>query len=144
VVEGHPVQVNIAPDLPLVKADFGLIEHVFINLLENAAKYAPEGSEITVSARAVERAVLISVADRGPVIPAEEGEHIFDKFYRVQRSKSVSGSGLGLSICRGIVEAHGGMIWVDSPLERGNRFTFSLPLANQGHAQTAGEGPEGI
>jgi len=144
VVEGHPVLVNIGPDLPLVKADFGLIEHVLINLLENAAKYAPGGSEIVVSARPVESMMLISVADRGPVIPADEGEHIFDKFYRVQRSKSISGSGLGLSICRGIVEAHGGMIWVDSPLERGNRFTFSLPLARQGQSETAGEGLEGI
>ncbi len=128
VVEGHPVLVNIGPDLPLVKADFGLIEHVLINLLENAAKYAPGGSEIIVSARAGEKAVLISVADRGPIIPPDEREHIFDKFHRAQRSKSISGSGLGLSICRGIIEAHGGMIWVDSPLERGNRFTFSLPL----------------
>src|SRR5208283_2839634 len=101
---------------------------VLINLLENAAKYAPPGSEITVSARAVERAMLISVADRGPIITADEREHVFDKFYRVQRSKSISGSGLGLSICKGIIEAHGGMIWVDSPLEGGNRFTFSLPL----------------
>ena len=133
VVEGHPVLVNIGPDLPLVKADFGLVEHVLINLLENAAKYAPGGSEIVVSARAAERMMLISVADRGPVIPVDEREHIFDKFHRGQRSKSISGSGLGLSICRGIVEAHGGMIWVDSPLERGNRFTFSLPLSMQGH-----------
>jgi two-component system sensor histidine kinase KdpD len=134
VVEGHPVLVNIGPDLPLVKADFGLIEHVLINLLENAAKYAPGGSEIVVSARPVERMMLVSVADRGPLIPVDERERIFDKFHRAQRSKSVSGSGLGLSICRGIVEAHGGMIWVDSPLERGNRFTFSLPLSRQGEA----------
>lgn len=135
VVEGHPVQVNIGPDLPPVKVDFGLIEHVLINLLENAAKYAPGGSEITVSARAVASAMLISVADRAPLITADEREHVFDKFYRMQRSKSISGSGLGLSICRGIIEAHGGMIWVDSPLERGNRFTFSLPLSRQGQPE---------
>ncbi len=128
VVEGHPVLVNIGPDLPLVQADFGLVEHVLINLLENAAKYAPGGSEIIVSARAVEGAVLISVADLGPIIPTDERGHIFDKFHRMQGSKNISGSGLGLSICRGIIEAHGGTIWVDSPLERGNRFTFSLPL----------------
>jgi two-component system sensor histidine kinase KdpD len=134
VVEGHPVLVNIGPDLPLVRADFGLIEHVLINLLENAAKYAPGGSEIIVSAHAAENMMHTSVADHGPTITTHEREHIFDKFYRVQRSKSISGSGLGLSICRGIVEAHGGTIWVDSPLEGGNRFTFSLPLSRQGEA----------
>ncbi len=135
VMEGHPVMVNIASGLPLVEADFGLIEHVLINLLENAAKYASADSEIVISARAVERAVLVSVADRGPIIPADEREHIFDKFYRGLRSKSSSGSGLGLSICRGIIEAHGGTIRVDSPLERGNRFTFSLPLSSRGQPE---------
>jgi two-component system sensor histidine kinase KdpD len=131
LLEGRPILVNIGPDLPLVRADFGLVEHVLINLLENAAKYGPQGSRITVSARAVEGAMLVSVADLGPVITAGEQERIFEKFYRVQRSKSASGSGLGLSICKGIVEAHGGAIWVDSPLDAGNRFTFSLPLPEE-------------
>ena len=135
VMEGHPVIVNIVSGLPLVEADFGLIEHVLINLLENAAKYAPVDSEIIVSARAAEKAVLVSVADRGPIIPADEREHIFDKFYRGVRSKSSSGSGLGLSMCRGIIEAHGGTIRVDSPLEQGNRFTFSLPLSSRGQPE---------
>ncbi len=128
LIEGHDVAVDIGPDVPLVKADFGLMEHVLINLLENAAKYAPQGSPIAVSARAVEKAVLVSVADRGPTIGNDDRERIFNKFFRMERSKSSRGSGLGLSICKGIIEAHGGMIWLDPPRERGNRFTFSLPL----------------
>ncbi|MGD0231626.1 MAG: ATP-binding protein, partial [Syntrophorhabdales bacterium] len=132
MLEGHPVVVDIPQDLPLVKADFALIEHVLLNLLENAAKYAPSGSEITVSARAADTALLVSVADRGPIVPVDERQHIFDKFYRLQRSTGSGGSGLGLSICRGILEAHGGMIWVDSPFDRGNRFTFSLPRSSGG------------
>ena len=125
---GRSVPLDISGDLPPVKADFALIEHVLINLLENAAKYSPPGSEIALSARAAEKAVLVSVTDHGPAIPTRERERIFDKFYRLERSKGAGGSGLGLSTCRGIVEAHGGMIWVDSPDSETNRFTFSLPL----------------
>jgi two-component system sensor histidine kinase KdpD len=127
-LHGRSVPVDIPGDLPPVRVDFALIEHVLINLIENAAKYSPPGSGIALSASAVEKAVLVSVTDHGPPIPSLERERIFDKFYRLERSKGAGGSGLGLSTCRGIVEAHGGMIWVDSPMGSGNRFTFSLPL----------------
>ena len=128
VLHGRPVAVDIPGDLPPVRVDFALIEHVLINLLENAAKYSPPGSAIALSARAGEKSVLVSVTDQGLPIPSFERERIFDKFYRLERSKGAGGSGLGLSTCRGIVEAHGGAIWVDSPMGPGNRFTFSLPL----------------
>jgi two-component system sensor histidine kinase KdpD len=131
ILRGHKVNVTIPPGLPLVKADFGLMVHLAINLLENACNYGRKNGEISISARSADRAVLVSVTDQGPAIPRDEWEHVFDKFYRLQRSGSESGTGLGLSICRAIIEAHGGMIWIDSPLGQGNRFTFALPLTER-------------
>ena len=124
----HAVATDIPPGLPLVEVDFGLIEHVMINLLENSVKYSPPGSEIGIEVRQVERALLVTVSDMGQPIPEGEREHVFDKFYRLEYAKSMDGTGLGLSICRGIVEGHGGMIWLDRSPGPGNRFTFSLPL----------------
>jgi len=131
ILRGHPIRVNIPPDLPLVKADFTLIEQVIINLLENGVKYSPPGSEISISARYHDKMLLVIVADSGLAIPRIERERVFDKFYRLHSTKNISGTGLGLSICKGIVEAHGGSIWVDSSPEYGNRFTFSLPVSEQ-------------
>ena len=131
LLRNRSVHVDIPSDLPLVRADFALLEHVMINLLENSAKYSPSGSEIAIAARSVEGALLVSVADQGPPIPPYEREHVFEKFYRLQYSRSMDGSGLGLSICKGIIEAHGGLIWVDPAREAGNRFTFSLPAVEQ-------------
>jgi two-component system, OmpR family, sensor histidine kinase KdpD len=102
-----------------------------INLLENAAKYSPPESEIVVSARYADKALLFTVTDRGPSVPAAERERIFDKFYRLHYSKNIGGTGLGLSICKGIVEAHGGRIWVEPDQENGNQFIFTLPAEEQ-------------
>jgi two-component system sensor histidine kinase KdpD len=140
ILRGHKVNVAIAPGLPLVKADFGLLVHLMINLLENAGTYGQEDGEISISARLADSAVLLSVADQGPAIPRDEWERVFDKFYRLQRSSRETGTGLGLSICRAIMEAHGGMIGVDSPLGQGNRFTFALP---SGESPSAWEIKEG-
>ncbi|HUJ89016.1 MAG TPA: DUF4118 domain-containing protein, partial [Syntrophorhabdales bacterium] len=131
VLRDHPLRVTMPTGPPLVKADCGLIEHVMINLLENAAKYSPPESEISISAHYGKEALLISVSDLSPSIPKAEREHVFNKFYRLHHAKDVSGTGLGLSICKGIVEAHGGKIWVDPSSEYGNRFTFSLPASEQ-------------
>jgi two-component system, OmpR family, sensor histidine kinase KdpD len=131
VLQDRPLRINVPASLPLVRADFALIEHVMINLLENAAKYSPPNSEIAFSALYSDEALLVTVADLSPSIPDTEREHIFSKFYRLHYSKDVSGTGLGLSICKGIVEAHGGKIWVDPSPEYGNRFTFSLPVSEQ-------------
>jgi len=130
-MQGYPLRVNVPPGLPLVEADFALIEQVMINLLENAVKYSPPGSEISILVHYHEKILLFTVADPGPAIPRIERERVFDKFYRLPYSKHISGTGLGLSICKGIIEAHGGNIWVDSSPEYGNRFTFSLPVSEQ-------------
>jgi two-component system sensor histidine kinase KdpD len=140
ILRGHKVNVAIPPGLPPVKADFGLLVHLMINLLENAGSYGQENGEISISARPGDSAVLLSVADQGPAIPRDEWERVFDKFYRLQHSSRESGTGLGLSICRAIIEAHGGMIWIDSPLGQGNRFTFALPSTER---PSAGEVEEG-
>ena len=129
---GHTVRTALAPDLPLVAFDAVLIERVFANLLENAAKYTPIGSEVTVSARAVSPDLLVSVADNGPGLPAGREERLFEKFSRGERESATPGVGLGLAICRAIVEAHGGRIWVESVAapapHHGARFFFTLPL----------------
>ena len=110
---GHPVSVDIPPDTPSVLADFILIEQVLINLLENAAKYSPPDMPISISVNRKDKEVIVAISDAGLPIPGTESEHVFDKFYRQNSSKHVSGTGLGLFICKGIIEAHGGHIWID-------------------------------
>jgi two-component system sensor histidine kinase KdpD len=97
-------------------------------LLENAAKYTPVQSRIEIRAQREADQVTISVADEGPGFPAGDEQRIFDKFYRGQRHGLSSGVGLGLSICRAIVEAHGGQIWAERRSQGGARFVFTLPL----------------
>ena len=105
-----------------------LIEQVLINLLENAAKYTPAGSPIEVSASARRRrGAWSTVADRGPGCRPEESEKIFEKFHR-GGARGAGGVGLGLTICRGIVKAHGGRLWVDSREGGGAAFRFTLPI----------------
>jgi two-component system sensor histidine kinase KdpD len=125
----HPVKVNLPPDLPLVPLDAVLIEQVFINLVENAVKYTPPGTPIEITATAVEGAVRVDVADRGPGLPPGEEARIFEKFYRAPGATSTSGVGLGLTICRGIITAHGGRIWAENRPGGGAVFHFTLPLA---------------
>ena len=103
-----------------------------MNLLENALRYAPEHSPIEVCIEQQESALLVSVADRGPGIPPGERERIFEKFYRLTDAPEVEkrpqGLGLGLAICRGSIEAHGGKIWVEERAGGGACFRFTLPL----------------
>ena len=122
------VDVRLPPDLPLVPIDAVLIEQVLINLLENALKYTPKGSPIDLSARKEGQAVIVELADRGPGIPAEHVDKIFEKFYRLPREREGSGAGLGLAICRGIVEAHGGRIWAENRGGGGAVFRFTIPI----------------
>ena len=107
-----------------------LIEQVFINLLENAIKYTPAHSPIDLSAAADGAAIVIAVADRGPGLPPGDEQRIFEKFYRARApaSRNGSGVGLGLTICRGIVEAHGGRIWAENRSGGGAVFRFTLPI----------------
>ena len=126
-LRGREVHVTIPSDFPLVAFDSALIEQVLINLLENATKYTPPGSPLDVVARARDAEVEIEVADRGPGVDKADTDRIFDKFYRA-REREGGGVGLGLTICRGIVSAHGGRIWVEERPGGGAVFRFTLPL----------------
>ncbi len=127
---GYQVEQDLQVDLPLHYVDPNYLTQVLWNLLENACKYGPSSSCITVDARWTGTDVLIGVADRGPGIPAGEREQIFQRFYRLNRDhrSHTAGSGLGLAICRGILEAHGGQIWVEDRPGGGSAFRISLPL----------------
>jgi two-component system sensor histidine kinase KdpD len=112
--------------LPLVPLDAVLIEQVLINLIENAMKYAPSDAPIDVSALAGNGVTQVEVADRGPGVPEQDSERVFEKFYRVREEGG--GTGLGLAICRGIVSAHGGRVWVEPRAGGGASFCFTLPF----------------
>jgi two-component system sensor histidine kinase KdpD len=121
------VRTDIPASLPLVPLDSVLLEQVLINLLENATKYTPRGSPIDIVARAGAGEVVVEVDDRGPGVPAGDAERVFDKFYRARETEG-GGVGLGLTICRGIVSAHGGRMWVEQRPGGGASFRFTLPL----------------
>lgn len=125
----HVIHVNLPANLPLVPFDYIEIAQVLFNLIENAGKHATPAAEIDVSVQTMHGAIECSVADRGPGIPSGEEERIFDKFYRIERRGGSRGTGIGLSICRGIVEAHGGRIWVEPRDGGGAVFRFTLPHA---------------
>jgi two-component system sensor histidine kinase KdpD len=126
----RPVTVRLSPDLPLVQMDDVLIGQVLINLLDNAVKYTPPGTAITVLATTAGDSVTVEVADRGPGLPRGEEERVFEKFYRGP-SASGRGAGLGLAIARGIVAAHGGRIWAQNLPEGGVAFLFTLPIGER-------------
>ena len=121
--------LDIPPDIPSVRADQLRIERISYNLLENAAKYSPENSEIKVTARLDGDYVVIGVSDQGDGISLDQQEAIFDSFRRLKKHETsgITGSGLGLSVCRVLVEAHGGSIWIESESGCGSTFYFSLP-----------------
>ena len=123
------VTVTVPPDLPLVAMDDVLIEQVLVNLLDNAVKHTPPGSAIRILATATEGRVTVEVADDGPGLPPGEEDRVFEKFYQAGPGRG-SGAGLGLAICRGIVEAHGGRIWAQNLPEGGVAFLFTLPAAD--------------
>lgn len=127
----HRLRTEVGPELPLVSVDGVLIEHVLLNLLENATRYTPPGSDIEVSARVQGDALVVAVADRGPGVAAAEKELVFEKFYRGEQSRAARGAGLGLTICRAVVLLHGGRMWVEDRSGGGARFCFSLPLDEQ-------------
>ena len=124
---GRAIDVDLPADLPLVACDGTLIERVLVNLLENAAKYTPPGAPIRMTARFANGVVEVAIEDRGPGLPAGREQAIFDKFTRGERESAVPGVGLGLAICRAIVEAHGGTIAARNREGGGARFAFTLP-----------------
>jgi two-component system sensor histidine kinase KdpD len=130
VLADHRVAVALAPDVPMFPLDFVLMEQVLVNLLDNAAKYAPGGTMIEISGRRENGTVVIAVLDEGPGIPVDDLERIFDKFYRVRSGdRQRAGTGLGLAICRGFIEAQGGTIVAANRADRsGAIFTIRLPI----------------
>jgi two-component system sensor histidine kinase KdpD len=133
------VTTRLPPDLPLVAIDDVLVEQLLVNLLDNAVKYTPPESPITIIATATDRAVTVEVADRGPGLPPGEEDRVFEKFYRGQPT-SGRGVGLGLAICQGIVRAHGGRIWAQNLPEGGVAFLFTLPITGTPPATTVPDG----
>ncbi len=129
ILAPYVVEMAIEGELPLLKLDGVLLEQVLLNLLDNAAKYAPAGSRIGIAAGREDGMVRIAVRDEGPGIPAEDLERIFEKFYRVRRAdRRPAGTGLGLAICRGFVEAMGGTIVAANRTDRsGAVFTVAFP-----------------
>jgi signal transduction histidine kinase len=131
--KGVALSVDLPGVLPVIDVDGERITQVLLNLLGNALQYTPAGGRVAVQAGVQRDAVLVAVRDDGIGIAEDDLLHIFERFYRVDKSRSRAGggSGIGLTIARHLVEAHGGQIWAESPgVGRGSTFTFSLPLAS--------------
>jgi len=122
------VECEVPDPSPMVSSDRERVLQVFANLIGNAIKFTPKGGEIRILATSENSEIRFVVADTGPGIPAEHLNHVFDRYWQA-KSTAKLGTGLGLSIAKGIVEAHGGRIWVESPPNRGAQFNFTLPAA---------------
>jgi two-component system sensor histidine kinase KdpD len=124
---GHPVETHLPGDLPPVPIDGLLVQQVLVNLLDNAVKFSPPGGAIELSAAHEGPDLVVAVADRGPGLPAGKEQQVFEKFFRGE-GQAHTGSGIGLAICRGIVELHGGRITAENRPGGGSVFRFTLPL----------------
>ncbi len=124
----HEVRVSLDPSLPLIYVDSVLIERVLCNLIENATKYTASGSQIRISAEAKKDELRVMVSDNGPGLLPDMIEAVFDKFTRGEKESATPGVGLGLAICKAVVQAHRGRIWAENMSEGGARFTFTVPL----------------
>jgi signal transduction histidine kinase len=128
------VQFDVAPDLPDIWADRDRLLQVFGNLIHNASKFTAAGGRITLGARPGQGDVVFFVADTGAGIPAADLPRLFDRFWRARKGER-RGAGLGLSIVKGIVETHGGRIWVESTPGQGSTFYFTVPVASSEEPQ---------
>jgi two-component system sensor histidine kinase KdpD len=135
LLKERPVRTELAIDLPLLDFDYMQMDQVITNLVENAVRYTPAGSPLDISVERQGQEVLLQVADRGPGIPKQDLERVFDKFYRVkQKTLGTSypmGTGLGLAVCKGLVEANGGRIWAEARQGGGVVFKITLPLSTE-------------
>jgi two-component system sensor histidine kinase KdpD len=132
-LKGRPVAMHVPEGLPAAEADIEFVQQVVKQFVENALKYSPEGSPLSVSAALKSGKIVIGVADRGPGIEENERARIFDKFFRGRRHRfETKGTGMGLAIAKGIVEAHGERIWVESEAGQGAAFYFSLSASGGG------------
>ncbi len=125
------VDVTIDPNLPLIRMDFVLIVQVLVNLLDNALKYSAPGTLVSIRALATDGQLQVRVEDEGEVIAEADLAHVFEKFNRAGRTGETGGIGLGLSICRGLVEAHRGEIWAELRNPQGVAVVFRLPLSQE-------------
>lgn len=119
---------ELPPDPPLVQADKERIQQVILNIVHNAIKFTPSGGKVTISTKRSGESVITQVSDTGIGITKEDLPHIFERFFKADKSRSSSGTGLGLAIAKHTIQAHGGSIWVDSEEGKGSTFSFSLPL----------------
>jgi K+-sensing histidine kinase KdpD len=129
-LQGREVKSNLAGDLPLIHVDGVLIEQVLTNLIDNAIEYTPAGSSIEIRATANKDELAVEVADRGPGLPRGTENRVFEKFFRIRPSETRRGIGLGLTIVRGVIEAHGGRISATNRPGGGALFRFTLPLTD--------------
>ncbi|HEY6331813.1 MAG TPA: ATP-binding protein, partial [Blastocatellia bacterium] len=138
---GRPIEIDLNDDMPLVRIDVRLVAEVVINLIENAAKYSPPGTAIRLGARFDADRLFISITNEGPGISTADIGRVFDKFYRgsLSSTKNITGTGMGLAIARGIVEAHGGAIEVTSRPGSGATFEFWIPTESKEVLETIGE-----
>ncbi len=127
-IGGRNIKINIPKEMPEVAVDFSYMLKAILNVIDNALKYSPDGSEIEIEASCSGKNMRVSVRDHGYGIPKEDLGKIFNKFYRVQRAQNVLGTGLGLSISKNIIEAHGGHISAESILGKGATFIIELPI----------------
>ncbi len=132
VLQDRDIHISIPDNLPPVELDYLQMDQVLTNLLENAVRYTPPDTPIEISVKKMHHRIMVSIADKGPGIPKPDLERIFDKFYRVMGTTrggtSVMGTGLGLAVCRGLIEAHGGQIWAENREGGGAILRFTLPL----------------
>lgn len=127
LVEPHPIRLDLPDELPPVLLDYSKVDQVLSNLIENAAKYSPAGAEIGIAAHVTDGSLRITVTDDGSGIAPEALPHIFEPFFRGSHARRSSGSGLGLAVARGLVEAHHGRIWAENRPGGGSSFSFDIP-----------------
>ncbi len=125
------LDIDSPPTLPEVLADEARVEQVLVNLIHNAIKFTPSGGRISISAKAKDNDIMVSVADTGIGIPPDDLPRIFERFYKADKSRTGGGTGLGLAIAKHIVEAHDGRIWAESVEGKGSNFNFTLPLTSK-------------
>ena len=125
------LELDAKPDLPVVQVDASRIVQVLGNLLSNALKFTPDGGRITLGITWRPGSVVFSVTDTGPGVPAADQPQVFDRYWHSRRTANKRGTGLGLSIAKGIVQAHGGRIWVESPPGKGSTFSFTVPAVER-------------
>jgi two-component system sensor histidine kinase KdpD len=132
LLKDRRVELHMDEPLPPADVDFEFVQEVLKQLLDNAVKYSPPGSPLTIAASVAGEKIVISITDRGEGIAEDEQARVFEKFYRGRSSRDhVLGTGLGLSIAKGIIEAHGGKIWVTSQAGKGSIFSFALPVSKE-------------